>query len=196
MPFKSIRKVYVENSTVTVGIFTYGHEGIAIRQWGEGASLDIGSFCSIAENVQIFLGGNHRTDWVTTFPFGHISQTYLGGKNTIGHPATNGPVLIGNDVWIGHGATIMSGITIGDGAVVAANSTVVKDVLPYSIVGGNPAGFIKFRFSDEIICLLLKLKWWELPIEDIRNLCADLCAVPNAKKLEGLINTYRIKNIA
>lgn len=192
----SIKKAYVENSNVNIGRFTYGHEGISIKQWGEGASLDIGCFCSIAENVQIFLGGNHRTDWVTTFPFGHLYQSYLGGEKIIGHPSTNGPVLIGNDVWIGCGAIIMSGITIGDGAVIAANSMVVKDVLPYSIVGGNPASFIKFRFSDKIIRLLIKLEWWTLPIEDIRNLSADLCAVPNAKKLEQLIKTYRIKNIA
>jgi acetyltransferase-like isoleucine patch superfamily enzyme len=191
MPFKSIRKFYVENSTVTVGRFTYGHEGISIKQWGEGASLDIGSFCSIAENIQIFLGGNHRTDWITTFPFGHIFKSDLGGKSIIGHPTTNGPVLIGNDVWIGQGATILSGITIGDGAVIAANSTVVKDVLPYSIVGGNPAGLIKFRFSDEIIGLLLKLKWWELPIEEIRNLSTDLCAIPNTQTLDEFIKTYR-----
>jgi acetyltransferase-like isoleucine patch superfamily enzyme len=191
MPHKLTRKTYVGKSPVSIGRFTYGIEDMTVRQWGEGASLDIASFCSIAEKVQIFLGGNHRTDWITTFPFGHIFQSDLGGEDISGHPATNGSVLIGNDVWIGRGATIMSGITIGDGAVIAANSIIVKDVLPYSIVGGNPASHIKYRFTDEIIALLLKLKWWELQIEEIRNLSADLCATPNAQKLEEFIKTYR-----
>jgi len=126
MPHKNIRKTVIGKSPVSVGRFTYGHENIAVMQWGEGCPLDIGAFCSIADNVQIFLGGNHRTDWITTFPFGHIFQKDLGGENIQGHPATNGGVSIGNDVWIGRGATIMSGISIGNGAVIAANSTVVK----------------------------------------------------------------------
>jgi acetyltransferase-like isoleucine patch superfamily enzyme len=126
MTHKNTRKTVIGKSSVSVGRFTYGHENIAVKQWGEGCPLDIGAFCSIADNVQVFLGGNHRTDWITTFPFGHIFQTDLGGENIQGHPATNGGVSICNDVWIGWGATIMSGISIGNGAVIAANSTVVK----------------------------------------------------------------------
>jgi hypothetical protein len=90
MPHKNIRKTVIGKSPVSVGRFTYGHENIAVMQWGEGCPLDIGAFCSIADNVQIFLGGNHRTDWITTFPFGHIFQKDLGGENIQGHPATNG----------------------------------------------------------------------------------------------------------
>ena len=78
-----------------------------------------------------------------------------------------GDIHIGNDVWIGYNATIMAGVTIGDGAVIATNSTVIKDVEPYSIVGGNPAREIKKRFSDEIIKKLLELKWWNWEIEQI-----------------------------
>jgi hypothetical protein len=74
---------------------------------------------------------------------------------------TNGSVKIGNDVWIGHGSTIMSGVTIGDGVIIAANSHVVKSVEPYSIVGGNPAKHIKYRFSPEQIKNLLEIKWWD-----------------------------------
>ena len=191
MPHKNIRKTVIGKSPVKVGRFTYGHENIAVMQWGEGCPLGIGAFCSIADNVQIFLGGNHRTDWITTFPFGHIFQKDLGGENIQGHPATNGGVSIGNDVWIGRGATIMSGISIGDGAVIAANSTVVKNAPPYSIVGGNPARHLKFRFSDEIISLLLELKWWELSIEEIKKLVSELSGPPNTSKLKELIRIYR-----
>ena len=73
---------------------------------------------------------------------------------------TRGDVIIGNDVWIADNVTIMSGVRIGDGAVIACNSHVVKDVEPYSIVGGNPAKFIKHRFTQEQIECLLKIKWW------------------------------------
>lgn len=179
-------------STITVGRFTYGKNNIDIKQWNEGAALTIGAFCSIAENVQVFLGGNHRTDWITTFPFGHIHHGELGGKDIEGHPATKGDVTIGNDVWIGTGTTIMSGVTIGDGAVIGANATVVKDVNPYEIVGGNPAKHLKYRFSKEIIALLLELQWWKLPVENIRKIAPDLCAAPTVSKLKKLLKEAKI----
>ena len=78
-----------------------------------------------------------------------------------------GDIVIGNDVWIGHNATIMAGVKIGDGAIIATNSTVVKDVEPYAIVGGNPASEIKKRFQKSIIEKLLELKWWDWDIEKI-----------------------------
>ena len=71
-----------------------------------------------------------------------------------------GQILIQNDVWIGRGATIMGGVTIHNGAVVAANSVVTKDVEPYSIVGGNPARHIKYRFDKEIIDKMISIQWW------------------------------------
>lgn len=181
----------IKNSQIRVGRFTYGHEKIAIRQWGEGAALTIGSFCSIASSVTIFLGGNHRLDWATTFPFGHIFQEELGGTEIKGHPATNGDVMIGDDVWIGHGATIMSGVSIGSGAVVAANSTVAKDVMPYEVVGGNPAKFIKSRFRKEIIDLLLTLEWWNLPIDVIKEINKDLSMEPTIESLTSLVRKYK-----
>ena len=191
MDHKNTRKTIIGKSPFSIGRFTYGHENIVVKQWNEGAPLEIGAFCSIASNVQIFLGGNHRADWITTFPFGHIFQSDLGGKNIQGHPATKGGVSIGNDVWIGQGVTVMSGISIGDGAIIAANSTVVKNVPPYSIVGGNPARHLKFRFSDEITSLLLEFKWWELSIEEIKKLAIDLSEPPDTSKLRELIRIYR-----
>ena len=192
---KRKRKKIIGKSSISVGKFTYGHESIDIEQWNEGAPLDIGSYCSIASNVQIFLGGNHRLDWITTFPFGHIHQNNLGREYIQGHPTTNGGVSIGNDVWIGHGATIMSGISIGDGAVIAANSNVVRNVPPYSIVGGNPARHLKFRFSDEIISLLLELKWWELSTEEVKKLAPELSRPPDTLKLRKLIEVYRYRSV-
>ena len=187
---KSLEFVF-GNSLVKVGPFTYGFENIAIKQWNEGAALTIGKFCSIAPNITIFLGGNHRTDWITTFPFGHIFTEQLGGHSIEGHPITNGEVFIGNDVWIGYGATIMSGITIGDGAVISANATVVRDVKPYEIVGGNPAKLIKKRFTEEVILLLIELSWWNLTASDIKELAPTLSTSPTQDLLSKLIYKYR-----
>lgn len=159
-----------------VGKYTYGHNEINVMSWGSKSNLMIGSFCSIASETKIFLGGNHRTDFFTTFPFGHIYEDIFTSNNKIEHPISNGDVIIGNDVWIGYNSTIMSGIKIGDGSVIAAGSVVVKDVEPYTIVGGNPAKFIKKRFDDEIIDLLLKLKWWEWSDEKINKNVDVLCS--------------------
>ena len=181
----------VGNSQILLGRFSYGFENITVRQWGEGASLKIGAFCSIANSITVFLGGNHRADWITTFPFGHIFQDELGGDHIKGHPKTNGDVTIGNDVWVGSGVTIMSGVFIGDGAVLAANSTVVKDVEPYSVVGGNPAKTLKKRFDSEVVDLLLALEWWLLPLEDIKSLQTILCSSPDVGVLRELVVRYR-----
>ena len=93
----------IGRSPITFGRFTYGYENISVFQSGEGAALKVGAFCSIAPMVTIFLGGNHRTDWISTFPFGHIFQDELGEEIIPGHPSTNGDVIIGDDVWIGTG---------------------------------------------------------------------------------------------
>lgn len=191
MNASSPRSGTVGNSPVTIGRFTYGVENLSVRQWGEGAALRIGAFCSIATSVTVFLGGNHRTDWITTFPFGHIFQSELGGAGIVGHPATNGDVVVGNDVWLAHGVTILSGVTIGDGAVLAANATVTHDVEPYGIVGGNPARLIRKRFDDTLIALLLELRWWDLPLEVIRAVSGRLCAPPTEAVLRELIAETR-----
>lgn len=181
-----IKNGKVGNSNIEIGRYTYGYENMAIRQWGEGASLQIGSFCSIANGLTVFLGGNHRVDWITTFPFGHIFQEELGGAEIVGHPQSNGDIVIGNDVWIGSNVTIMSGLKIGDGAVIAANSTVVKDVAAYEIWGGNPAKKLKTRFSEEVINSLQQLKWWEWEVEVIKKLAQSLSQIPDAESIDRL----------
>ena len=158
---------------MSFGKYTYGSPNIA---WGNfGSKLIVGNFCSIAGNVNIYLGGNHRTDWITTYPFGHIHKNIFNGFNGEGHPATKGDVIIGNDVWIGDNATIMSGVTIGDGVVIANNSHVVKNVEPYSLVGGNPAKLIKYRFTQEQIQKLLEIKWWNWDDDKINKHVHLLC---------------------
>lgn len=156
----------------SIGKYTYGKP--TVYSWGEGAKIIIGNFCSIAK-CDIYIGGNHRTDWVTTYPFGHINKQPFNKFNGIGHPATNGDVIIGNDVWISNNVTIMSGVTIGDGAVIANNSHVVKNVEPYSIVGGNPAKLIKYRFTTEQIAKLLEIKWWYWDDDKINKYTPLLC---------------------
>lgn len=147
-----------------IGKYTYGHEGIHLCWKNENADLFIGSFCSIATNLTVYLGGDHRTDLITTYPFGHINQSVFNtfdGKGLTSRDTTKGDVVIGNDVWIGGDVTIMSGVKIGDGCIIAKNSHVVKSTEPYSIYGGNPAKFIRYKFSQEIITKLLKIKWWD-----------------------------------
>ena len=166
------------------GKHSYGINNIKYQSWGEGAHLYIGSFCQFASGTFIFLGGNHHIDWVSTYPFGHILQDLFpnGSINGGGHPKTNGHVVIENDVWIGMNVTIMSGITIGSGSSIGAGSLVTKDVEPYSIVGGNPSKFIKYRFSRELIQELLLLRWWDY--EDIKiNKIVPLLQMPLDKDL-------------
>ncbi len=149
-----------------IGDYTYGSpDGSPLIVYsGESSKLVIGKFCSIAHNVSIFLGGNHRPDWVSTYPF---SVMFEESSHISGHPQTNGDVIIGNDVWIGFGSTIMSGVTIGNGAVIATQSVVTKDVPPYAIVAGTPAKVLKFRFDDESIQKLEQIKWWNWDISRI-----------------------------
>lgn len=157
-----------------IGDYTYGKP--KPLEWGVDGKLIIGKYCSIADDVTILLGGNHRIDWVTTYPFSALADTWPEARGVVGHPHTNGDVRIGNDVWLGRGSTIMSGVTIGDGAVVASCSVVTKDVAPYAIVGGNPAKHIKYRFSETEIAALLNLKWWDWPEKYVRSVIPQLVA--------------------
>ncbi|AFL85071.1 acetyltransferase (isoleucine patch superfamily) [Belliella baltica DSM 15883] len=169
-----------------IGSYTYGHP--LVLDWNEGTTLKIGKFCSIADDVKIFLGGNHRIDWVSTYPFNILNSDFPSAKKNIGHPATKGDVVIGNDVWIGRGVTILSGCKIGDGAVIAAESVITKSINPYEIHAGNPSKLIRKRFSDDEIEFLLKFQWWNLPITEINNIVFLL----QSGNILKLINRYKI----
>jgi len=143
------------------GDYTYGVPKII----GDG-TLEIGKFCSIAENVSFILSGHH-TNRFTTYPFGHSSHT-IDCPKFEEHPI-KGNIIVGNDVWIGYGAIISYGVKIGDGSIIAAGSLVTKNVKPYSVVGGNPSEFLYTRFNKKIIDILLELKWWDLPYDIIKK---------------------------
>lgn len=164
-----------------IGDWTYGDP--RILSWGEGSKLIIGRYCSLA-SCTILLGGEHHTDWVTTYPFNIMFEE---GHQYIGHPRTKGDVVIGNDVWIGHEALILSGVRIGDGAVIAARSVVTKDVAPYAIVAGNPAHLVKFRFAHEVIQSLREIAWWNWPAAKVKDALPLLLSV----QIEEFITRYR-----
>lgn len=159
---------------ITIGRYTYGKP--TIWDYDTGEHVYIGHFCSISNDVYILLGGCHRTDYPTTYPFLVIlhaatrdDQQFLGDVN------------IGNDVWIGRQAIIRGGVTIGDGAIIGLGSVVVKDVPPYAIVGGNPAKIIRMRYPPEVVEEFLALKWWDFPDEDISELI-DLLQQPDERE--------------
>ncbi len=161
-----------DDPRICVGRFTYGAPSFKI--WNADEKIEIGQFCSIAENVTIFGGGEHRTDWITTYPL----RIALGMEGALsdGHPSSKGPTIIGNDVWIGYGATILSGSQISDGAVIGAHSLVSGIVDAYSVVAGNPAKVVRMRFSPRVVEQLQALKWWDWPIEKIRKNVGKLCS--------------------
>ena len=163
-------KNVVKNPRIIIGDYTYYDDVDGADQFEEhvthfydfiGDKLIIGKFCAIAKGVEFVMNGaNHRMDCATTYPF------YIMGGD-------------GNDVWIGQNVTVMPGVHIGDGAIIGTNSVVAKDIPPYSIAVGNPCRVVRKRFDDELIELLLKLRWWDKSIEEIESLmpilsCGDL----------------------
>ena len=166
----------LKRDDVEIGEYTYGTPIVYAHQ---GSKLKIGKFCSIANEVTIFLGGEHRTELATTYPFYVFPDNWPESKHLrSGQVATvsKGDVIIGNDVWIGYGATILSGVRISDGAVIGAKAVITYDVEPYAIVAGNPNRLIRKRFDDATIRKLLELKWWDWSIEKIRENVNVICS--------------------
>ncbi|MGE1063555.1 CatB-related O-acetyltransferase [Megasphaera paucivorans] len=153
-----------------------------------GDKLIIGKFCAIAEGILFIMNGaNHGMKGITTYPFHIFGSGWETVTPTMEQLPFRGDTVIGNDVWIGQYVTIMPGVNVGDGAIIAANSTVVKNVEPYSVVGGNPAKIIKKRFDDETIELLLKLQWWNWDEETLFDHLEDLAFADNPAALKKLL---------
>jgi len=154
-----------------LGVGTYGVPHV--HDDNEGTTLRIGAYCSISSDVQIFLGKNHRTDWVSSYPF----PAFFEEARHISHfGTTRGDVTIGNDVWLCANCIILSGVTIGHGAVVAAGAVVTHDVEPYAIVAGNPAKRVRWRFDEVTRQGLLNSAWWDWPITEVREIVELLCS--------------------
>lgn len=133
--------------------------------------LIIGKFCSIACEVRfLFNSANHTLSSLSTYTFPLFYEEWdLKQQDVVNSWDNKGDIIIGNDVWIGYEAVILSGVTVGDGAIIGTRAVVTKDVPPYTIVGGVPAKPIKKRFSEDTIVSLLKIKWWDWPKEKITN---------------------------
>ncbi|QDU35474.1 Streptogramin A acetyltransferase [Poriferisphaera corsica] len=132
----------------------------------------IGKFVQIAHGVKIVTqSANHKMDGISTYPFMNFMMTEETTAEDIdamfARGVDRGDTVIGHDVWLGMDAVVMPGVKIGDGAIIGTRSLVVKDIEPYTIVGGNPAKVIRKRFSDEVIEVLGEVKWWDWPIEKI-----------------------------
>lgn len=142
-----------------------------------GDQLIIGKFCAIASGTQFIMGpANHRTSSVSTYPFNVFGG--LWQERTPAHLSQlprKGDTVIGNDVWFGRNCTILPGTRIGDGCIVAAHAVVSGSFPPYALIGGNPARRIRMRFDDELIALLLRFRWWDLPPEELVEVLPLLC---------------------
>lgn len=172
------RRANSHNDTLPVNQFNFNHVKVGANTYGllnvidlneQGSVLSIGSYCSIAENVTFLLNAEHKLETFLTYP---VSERIL---NTPGAAAcSKGDIQIDDDVWIGYGAIINSGVHVGQGAVVAAGSVVTKDVAPYSIVGGNPARFIRYRFDESSRSRAVELDIGNLYKSDLALLSNEL----------------------
>lgn len=151
---------------VSVGKMSYGE--LNVVTFNNKTRLKIGAYCSIAQHVTFMLDVEHRIDTMSSYPF-KAKSLNLGDE-----AFSKGNIIVDDDVWIGYGATIMSGVHIGQGAVIAAGAVVTKDVPPYAVVGGGPARVIKYRFSQELIDELLRIDYSKLTDDMIKEHIDDL----------------------
>jgi virginiamycin A acetyltransferase len=167
----------VKNPNIIIGDYTYYDDpedsenferNVLYHYPFVGDKLIIGKFCALARGVKFIMNGaNHQIAGFSTYPFYIFGNGWEKVTPPPEQEVFKGDTVIGNDVWIGYKSLIMPGVKIGDGAIIAAKSVVVKDVPAYTIFGGNPACFIRQRFSDTVIKALLEIAWWDWEIEKI-----------------------------
>lgn len=206
--FRSLTDIYVPKSfecesftrhpkgfLMSLGAFSY--VSTATR---DTTKMKVGRYCSIARGVNV-VAGNHPINAVTTNPFfyGHYHSKHMpevvSQKDIPDFQRNLGNVHIGHDVWIGGYCTIKGGVRIGTGAVVAAGSVIVKDVAPYTIVGGNPAKVIRPRFDAKTSEMLLLSKWWTVDPSSLRNLdmfdIAGFCEKLTQMRSAGTLKQFK-----
>lgn len=177
-------KNFITRPNIEVGDYSYYDDPQGVEQFEKnvlyhfdfiGDRLIIGRFCSIAAETRFIMnGGNHATDWFTTFPFPIFGEGW-----EVAQPESwpyRGDTVVGHDVWIGYRATIMPGVQIGNGAIIATASVVTKDVPPFAIVGGNPAEVIRYRFDDETRRVLTEIAWWDWDADKITRNVRAICS--------------------
>ncbi len=174
----------IQGDQFSIGDFTYGTPDVIT--YDDKTKLTIGRYCSFAARVAILMGGEHRMDLGTTYPFPEIAEPWPEASNITGMTGSKGDIVIGSDVWVGYGATILSGVTIGDGAAIGAGALVSSDVAPYAIVGGCPAKKIRMRFAEPIVTRLLKLAWWDWPEAKVRKNVHLICS----SDIEALLSAH------
>ena len=172
-------KNIVKNPNVIIGDYTYYEDKDNPQDFEKhithfydfiGDKLIIGKFCQIASGIEIVMNGaNHKMSSVTSYPFNIFGGDWKKAQSLQDTPY-KGNTVIGNDVWIGQNVTFLPGVHVGDGCIIGANAVVASDIPPYSVVVGNPAKVIRKRFDDEMIELLEKLQWWNLPINKIQKI--------------------------
>jgi acetyltransferase-like isoleucine patch superfamily enzyme len=163
-----VQAEFVLPDGVTVGRHSYGYQKGTFRLFMDGARIEMGTFCSIGSEVRILAGSEHITTRTTTFPLNAL--LFDPAKGNPLDVIDKGTTTIGNYVWIGLSAVVLSGVTVGDGAVIGAGSVISKSVPPYAVVVGNPAHIIRYRFPEEIRRRLLRCAWWYWSDEEIMAL--------------------------
>ena len=164
---------HLADGTLVMGNMSYYAPNV-VKYEGDTGRVIIGNFASVAPDADFYVGGLHRTEWVSQY--GLRAMLDLPGAHEDAFTHGRGDIVVGSDTWVTNGCTVMSGVTIGDGAVVGTKAVVAKDVRPYAVVVGNPAREIRRRFSDEQVDALLRIRWWDWPTEKVKQHVELICS--------------------